>query len=193
MANSILAGAVTAFVCTVALYVSGCHSPMLVRGDTEPTAVHATGEPISAEYDSAGILRLLQSRIDAEQPGMSFQDVITKKMKLSDYFEKIDRIDDGMKVEDLMPSDQAQEARDSDVWVVGFKTQDELDKVGSLFFVPELSPTLQAVPRTIFGADGKAIGLMVFDSWTGNCIAANLTPSDWNFAASYERLVQYTP
>lgn len=145
------------------------------------------------EYDRDGILRMIQSRIDVEQPGMSIQDVAAKKMKLSDYYEKIDHEDNGMTVEDLMPSDQALDARATDVWVVGFRTQDEIDKIGGWFIVPPLSPTLESVPSTIFGADGKAVGLMVFDSRTGECIAANLTPSDWIDAEIYDRLVGYGP
>lgn len=186
--------AVKAMVCMTASSVMGCHwSGAVVVGDSDPTAVHVMGEQASAEYDRDGIIRMIQSRIDAEQPDMSIQDVVAKKMKLSDYFEQIDQEDIGMTVEDLMPSDQAQNARASDVWVVGFRTQDQLDQIGGWFITPPLSPTLEVVPSTILGAEGKAVGLMVFDSWTGECIAANLIPSDWEHAKVYDRLVQYGP
>lgn len=180
-------------VCMMALSVIGCRSSKTAGVGEAGSAAHVTGESTPVEYDRDGILRMIQSRIDVEQPGMSIQDVAAKKMKLSDYYEKIDHEDNGMTVEDLMPSDQALDARATDVWVVGFRTQDELDKIGGWFIVPPISPTLESVPGTIFGADGKAVGLLVFDSRTGECIAASLIPSDWAHAEIYDRLVQYGP
>ena len=186
--------AMKVLVCAVAMLMTGCRSSnALVLGDTELAAGDATGSPVSVEYDHDGILHMIHSRIDAEQPGMAITDVVAKRMRLSDYYETIDQEDNGMTVDDLMPAVQAQEAKLSDVWVVGFKTQDEIDKMEAWFIKPPLGPALEASPGTIFGADGFAVGVMVFDTLTANCIAANLIPSDWEHARMYDRVVQHAP
>lgn len=144
-----------------------------------PLGTLEPGAPVSSELDSDSVVASLRDQILEEHPGMTLQRVVVKKMTLARYLECIARPCDGTSVHDLVSPERADNALNTEIWAVGFRSTDEIWKMSWYVRPPNVQNMEDARPNRYRGDDGIAISCMAIDSKGTAVLATQLAPSDW--------------
>lgn len=162
-------------------------------GTEVPLDTPAPGTPVSGELEHDELLSLLSAQILQENPGMVLQGTVAKKMTLAKYIECIGRTCDGKSIHDLVSPERAEQALETDVWVVGFRSTDEIWRMSWYIRPPNVQEMENARANMYRDDNGVATSCLAIDSRSALVIAAKLAPSDWIAAECYDRLLVYVP